>query len=178
MTNYRRPRLAGATVFFTVNLALRGSDQLVREIASLRAAFSQTQRNHRWSIDAIVILPDHLHAVVTLPDGDHDYSTRWRLIKSRFSRQVSKGRLRPSHIARSERGVWQRRFWEHHIRDETEYQAAIRYCWYNPVKHDLVEQPTDWPYSSIHRDTVGCVQSTRHRCVQSTHPTPVAPSLI
>jgi len=185
MTNYRRPRIAGATIFFTVNLARRGSDQLVREISSLRAAFAQTQRNFPWKLDAIMILPDHLHAVVTMPDGDYDYSTRWRLIKSRFSRQVLKGRLRASHIARSERGVWQRRFWEHHIRDMDEFNAAIRYCWYNPVKHGLVERPDDWPYSSIHRDIVGCVVPTHrdicdlpHRCVQSTHPTPVAPSSI
>jgi putative transposase len=97
-------------------------------------------------------MPDHLHAVWTLPEEDADYSLRWRLIKSRFSRGLPKGRLRPSQEARQERGIWQRRYWEHHIRDEADYTAHVRYCHMNPVKHGFVERPEDWTYSSVHRE--------------------------
>jgi len=152
MSNYIRPLFSGATIFFTVNLENRTSDLLVREVDGLRDAFVRTISNRRFYIDAAVILPDHLHMVMTLPDGDCDYATRWRVIKARFSRGVDTGNVRPSHIRRSERGIWQRRYWEHHIRDETDYRAHVEYCWKNPVKHGLVEKPTDWPYSSIHRD--------------------------
>jgi putative transposase len=97
-------------------------------------------------------MPDHLHAVWTLPEEDADYSLRWRLIKSRFSRGLPKGRLRPSQEARQERGIWQRRYWEHHIRDEADHTAHVRYCHMNPVKHGFVERPEYWPYASIHRE--------------------------
>lgn len=152
MSNYSRPRIPGATVFFTVALAERGSDLLLRELPSLRAAFHRTLAERHFVIDAVVILPDHLHAVLTLPPGDTDYSTRWRTIKTRFSRNLPKAPLRPSHQRRAERGIWQRRFWEHHIRDATDYAAHVRFCWTNPVRHGLVERPDDWPHSSIHRD--------------------------
>jgi len=152
MSDYIRPQTSGATIFFTVNLANRSSDLLVREVDGLRDAFMRTISGRRFYIDAVVILPDHLHMVMTLPDGDSDYATRWRVIKARFSRGVNKGRVRGSHVRRCERGVWQRRYWEHHIRDEADYHAHVEYCWKNPVKHGLVERPTDWPYSSIHRD--------------------------
>ncbi len=152
MSNYIRPRLSGATIFFTVNLVNRTSDLLVREVGGLRDAFMRTISDRRFYIDAVVILPDHLHMVMTLPDGDDDYATRWRVIKARFSRGVGQGHVRPSHIRRGERGIWQRRYWEHHIRDEGDYRAHVEYCWKNPVKHGLVEKPADWPYSSIHRD--------------------------
>jgi putative transposase len=100
-----------------------------------------------------VVLPDHLHAVWTLPEADSDFSTRWRLIKSRFSRALgATGHRSASMLAKNERGIWQRRFWEHHIRDEADFAAHVRYCWGNPVKHGLVERAVDWPYSSIHRD--------------------------
>ncbi len=103
-------------------------------------------------INAIVVLPDHLHTVLTLPSGDSDYATRWRIIKARFSRQVKVGNRRASHLRRGERGIWQRRYWEHHIRDDDDFRAHVEYCWKNPVKHGLVKHPNDWPYSSIHRD--------------------------
>jgi putative transposase len=152
MSDYRRPNVTGATVFFTVTLAHRGSDLLVREVAALREAVRATRAERPFVIDAWVILPDHLHVLWTLPAGDGDFSTRWRLIKSRFSRGLPRGPLRPSHEARRERGIWQRRFWEHHIRDEADYDAHVRYCWWNPVKHGLVKAPEEWPYSSVHRD--------------------------
>jgi putative transposase len=152
MSRYLRPRIPGATVFFTVALADRGSDLLVREINRLRWAVAVTLQQRPFVIEAWVVLPDHLHAVWTLPENDHDFSTQWRLIKSRFSRGLPMGRLRPSHVARQERGIWQRRFWEHHIRDETDFAAHVRYCWMNPVRHGLAERPADWPWSSVHRD--------------------------
>ena len=152
MSNYIRPRTGGATIFFTVNLANRTSDLLVREVDKLRDAFMRTLADREFNIDAIVVMPDHLHAVITLPENDHDYSTRWSVIKGRFSRQIGKGNLCDSNVRRRERGIWQRRYWEYHIRDEADYRAHVEYCWKNPVKHGYVERPVDWPYSSIHRD--------------------------
>ncbi|MAQ86572.1 MAG: transposase [Maritimibacter sp.] len=152
MPNYHRPRIPGATVFFTVNLADRCAPVLVREIEALRRAVRTTRSERPFTIDAWVVLPDHMHCVWTLPDGDADYATRWSVIKARFSRAVPPGHRRASHRTRRERGVWQRRFWEHHIRDDADFAAHVRYCWINPVKHGLVARPTDWPHSSIHRD--------------------------
>ena len=111
MPRYLRPRTPGAYIFFTVALAERGSDLLVREVGRLREAVAATRAERRFAIHAFMVVPDHLHAVWTLPKGDADFSRRWRLIKSRFSRGLPMGRLRPSHEARQERGVWQRRFW-------------------------------------------------------------------
>jgi len=139
-------------VFFTVALQDRGGQLLVDHIQRLREAVALTRAERPFHIDAWVVLPDHLHCVWTLPGGDGDFATRWRLIKSRFSRALPPGPLRPSHVARQERGVWQRRFWEHHIRDDADMAAHVGYCWHNPVKHGLVEKPEDWPYSSVHRD--------------------------
>ena len=152
MPNYRRPKVTGAVVFFTVTLAQRGAITLLDEINILRAAVRKTKRERPFVIDAWVVLPDHLHCVWTLPAGDRDFSTRWRLIKTRFSKELPKGPTRPSHTARHERGIWQRRFWEHHIRDEADYWAHVQYCWTNPVKHGFVARPEDWPYSSVHHD--------------------------
>lgn len=150
MSNYIRPKISNTPVFFTLNLATRGTRLLVDNLEALRHAFTATMAERPFTINAIVILPDHLHTVWTLPDTD--YATRWRIIKARFSRALPKGHLRPSHVARKERGVWQRRYWEHHIRGEADYRKHVEYCWLNPVKHGLVEKPTDWPHSSIHRD--------------------------
>ncbi|MEP4555026.1 MAG: transposase [Tateyamaria sp.] len=152
MPNYRRPQVTGACVFFTVALAQRGERTLVEHIDDLRDAVRITRTERPFEIDAFVVMPDHLHCVWTLPAGDRDFSTRWRLIKSRFSRCLPKGPIRKSHDSRNERGIWQRRFWEHHIRDEADYWAHIHYCWMNPVKHGFVERPEDWAYSSVHSD--------------------------
>lgn len=154
MSKYIRPRAPGSRIFFTVNLAHRGTDLLTREVACLREAVHRTLLERPFVIDAWVVLPDHMHAVWTLPEGDHDFSTRWSVIKARFSRQMPPMRRRRSHEARREHGIWQRRFWEHHIRDEADYTAHIRYCWNNPVKHGYVTAPHDWPFSSVHRDGV------------------------
>ena len=152
MSNYLRPKRLGATIFFTVNLAQRGSDLLTREVAVLRNAVRQTKAERPFTIDAWVVLPDHLHAVWTMPDGDQDFTTRWSIIKARFSRAMPQIDRRSSHIARREHGLWQRRFWEQHMRSDQDRAAAINYCWLNPVKHGFVADPADWPYSSYHRD--------------------------
>jgi putative transposase len=152
MSEYRRPHVNGACVFFTVALAQRGAWLLVDEVARLRAAVRVTMAERPFGIAAFVVLPDHLHAVWQMPEGDADFATRWGAIKARFSMGLPEGRVRASHIARREKAIWQRRYWEHHIRDEADYQAHVRYCWGNPVKHGFVERAVDWPYSSIHRD--------------------------
>jgi putative transposase len=101
----------------------------------------------------MVVLPDHIHAVWTLPEGDCDFPVRWRLIKMRFSKSIAPGEpLTASRRVRGERGIWQRRYWEHAIRDERDYKHHIDYCLFNPVKHRLVANVEDWPYSSFHRD--------------------------
>ena len=152
MPNYKRPKVPGATVFFTVTLAARGSSLLVDQVAALRQAVRATRQDHPLHIDAWVVLPDHLHAVWTLPEGDCDFATRWSVIKARFSRQLPEGHKRSSHVKRRERGIWQRRFWEHHIRGARDYAAAVSHCHMNPVKHGFVERPQDWLYSSVHRE--------------------------
>lgn len=149
MSNYRRPKLTNVPIFFTVTLADRNSDLLIREIDLLRQAVRVTRAERPFEIDAWVVLPDHMHCIWRLPGDDTDYPTRWRLIKSRFSRGVPTGALRTSHVKRQERGVWQRRYWEHHICDEADFAAHVRYCWLNPVKHGLVDRPEDWAFSSF-----------------------------
>jgi putative transposase len=104
-------------------------------------------------MDGFVVLPDHLHAVLTLPSGDSDFSSRWRLIKTRFAKALPKQEWRSAvRLARNERGIRQHRFWEHLIRDEADYARHIEYCWINPLKHGLVTRVRDWPHSSFHRD--------------------------
>lgn len=170
MPAYRRIRRPGATYFFTVALADRSSDLLIRRIADLRSAVALTMSERPFRCDAAVILPDHLHMVWTLPTGDADYSTRWGAIKARFSMslrragftppprfpQVRSGRYAGVNPGlrhdKGEVAIWQRRFWEHCIRDEADFGAHVAYCWGNPVKHGLVARATDWPHSSIHRD--------------------------
>jgi putative transposase len=152
MSQYQRPRVPGASVLFTVCLATRGSTLLVDEVVRLRGAVRATIAERPFAIAAWVVLPDHLHCVWRLPEGDCDYSTRWGAIKARFSQGLVCGNRRASHELRREKGLWQRRFWEHHLRSEADFAAAVRYCWNNPVKHGLVERPEEWSYSSIHRD--------------------------
>jgi putative transposase len=153
MPNYRRAFVPGGCWFFTVKLLERRRTLLVDHIATLREAVATTRHDHPFMVDAMVVLPDHLHAVWTLPPGDCDFSTRWRLIKTRFARALPRQeRLSAVRMARGERGIWQRRFWEHLIRDEADYARHIEYCYINPLKHQLVARVCDWPYSSFHRD--------------------------
>ncbi|WP_028241540.1 REP-associated tyrosine transposase [Stutzerimonas azotifigens] len=151
MSNYRRSRVAGATWFFTVTLANRRSSMLVEEIERLRAAYREAQRTRPFQTLAICVLPDHLHAVWALPEGDADYARRWSLIKSRFSRQLPAVPAGTSKQRKREKGVWQRRYWEHMIRDEADLQRHVDYIHYNPVRHGLVARVGDWPYSSFHQ---------------------------
>jgi putative transposase len=151
MTNYRRYRLEGGCYFFTVALAERRSRLLIENIQGLRIAFRAVKQAHLFTMEAVVILPDHLHCIWTLPLGDHDFSTRWRQIKAAFSRQLPKiERRSKSRMGKGERGIWQRRFWEHGIRDELDYQRHVDYIHYNPVKHGYVTRVEDWGYSSFH----------------------------
>ena len=149
---YRRLKVSGATYFFTVNLAERKSDLLVTHIDLLRASVRHVKTTHPFTIDAMVIMPNHLHALWTLPENDSDYSTRWGLIKINFSRHIKPTeRISTSRQTKGERGIWQRRFWEHLIRDDQDYEHHVDYIHYNPVKHGFVSHPADWEFSSIHR---------------------------
>jgi putative transposase len=153
MPNYRRAFVPGGCYFFTVTLLDRGSRLLVDRIDALNEAIRKTQRRFPFEIDAMVVLPDHLHAVWSLPDGDQDFSVRWRWIKSRFSRSMPDDvPLNPVQQARGERGIWQRRFWEHLIRDERDFRHHVQYCWFNPVKHGYVADAAQWPHSTFRRD--------------------------
>ncbi|RUS60767.1 transposase [Pseudorhodobacter sp. E13] len=153
MSCYRRRILPGATYFFTVNLAVRGQSLLTDQIDLLRQAYRDTIAENRVFCDAMVVLPDHLHAVWTLPPGDAGYSERWRRIKARFSHALGQEQGRSaSKAAKRERGIWQRRFWEHVIRDDADYARHVTYCWGDPVHHGLVSQAQDWPFSTFHRD--------------------------
>jgi REP-associated tyrosine transposase len=153
MPNYRRAFVPGGCWFFTANLLDRRRSLLTDRIGALREATRQTQARYPFRIDAVVVLPDHIHAVWTLPADDHDFSIRWRQIKVRFAKPVPKTETLSSvRQARGERGIWQRRFWEHLIRDEEDYQRHVEYCYINPMKHGLVSRVRDWPFSSFHRD--------------------------
>ncbi len=151
MVNYRRATVPGATYFFTVTLRDRRSRLLIDQIAALREALQTTKRSQPFRIDAMAVLPDHVHAIWTLPPDDHDYSGRWRAIKAGFTGAV---RARGVSVRRNRRGeydVWQRRFWEHLIRDGTDFTRHVDYIHFNPVKHGLAQRPVDWPWSSLHR---------------------------
>jgi putative transposase len=152
MTNYRRNIVSGDSFFFTVNLADRRLRLLTDNITLLRSAFRYARSRHPFTVDAIIVLPDHLHAIWTMPDGDADYALRWRLIKSSFSRALPQGELvSRSRVGKGERGTWQRRYWEHTLRDENDYARHVDYIHFNPVKHRHVRRVRDWPYSSFHR---------------------------
>ena len=149
---YRRADVAGGTYFFTVNLLDRDADLLLRRHDELLDTIRQGRRSRPFHIDAWVILPDHMHCIWTLPLGDDDYSSRWKAIKIRFAKQIPKAEIRsPLRLRKGERGIWQRRFWEHTIRDDRDYAAHMDYVHINPVKHGLVERVQDWPHSTFHR---------------------------
>ncbi len=149
MVRYRRNYVPGGTWFFTVTLADRGADLLVRHIDLLRDAFREQKRTRPFLVVAIVVLPEHLHAVLTLPAGDADYPARWRGIKTRFTRSLAGNRLPLERTDQGEYGLWQRRYWEHTIRNRADLRRHIDYIHFNPVKHGLVRRPVDWPYSSF-----------------------------
>lgn len=157
MSRYTRTCIPGGSYFFTV-VTYRRDPWLTTAIAriTLRRAITEVRAQRPFSIDAWVLLPDHMHCVWTLPAGDTEYGVRWRLIK----RAVSIG-LRaagvptlapgPARERRRERGFWQRRFWEHALRDEEDFRRHCDYVHYNPVRHGLCRAPSDWPFSSFAR---------------------------
>jgi putative transposase len=152
MPRYVRAHVEGGVFFFTVTLADRSSDALVRHVDRLRRIYSSVQRRYPFETVAICILPDHLHAIWSLPEGDTDFPLRWSLIKAGFSRGLAGNRPRSaSKISRRERGIWQRRYWEHAIRNDTDLERHVDYIHFNPVKHGHVSQVCDWPHSSFHR---------------------------
>ncbi|MEM6331539.1 MAG: transposase [Planctomycetota bacterium] len=157
VTNYRRAQIAGGTFFFTVVTHQRRAilvDELAR--VALRRAFCEVRVRRPFSVDAIVLLPDHLHTVWTLPPGDDDFSTRWRQIKTLFSKRwLAAGGVEAaqsvSRQIKGERGVWQRRAYEHACRGESDWKRCVDYLHANPLKHGLVDRVRDWPWSSFHR---------------------------
>ena len=153
MSDYRRAWHQGGTYFFTVNLLERhGNDLLTRHIDVLRDVVRTVRRRHPFAIHAWAVLPDHLHCVIELPPGDADFATRWRLIKMGFSKALPRTeRLSGVRAKRGERGIWQRRYWEHLIRDEADLRAHMDYVHFNRVKDGLVACVGDWPYSTFGR---------------------------
>ena len=152
MPRYQRAHVPGGTFFFTVAIADRADDLLVREIDRLRCAYRSVGERYPFETLAICILPDHLHAMWSLPEGDADFSSRWSLIKAGFSRGLTSPMARSARqLSKREKGLWQRRYWEHVIRDERDYERHLDYIHFNPVKHRLVSRVCDWPHSSFHQ---------------------------
>ena len=157
MPNYKRAH-ESTTYFFTVVTQERQPFLCAEQSRQfLREAINEVRASHPFKIDAWVLLPDHLHCIWTLPEGDTAYSVRWGMIKARFSGSQNNA-VREAHPAKSlsrasrrESTYWQRRFWEHAIRDQKDYNAHMDYIHFNPVKHGLVSAPKDWEYSSFHR---------------------------
>ncbi|MGQ3045830.1 MAG: REP-associated tyrosine transposase [Niveispirillum sp.] len=150
---YRRQFIPGHRYFFTVATAWRRpifSDPVM--VSLLRAIIVEERRDRPFEIGAAVILPDHLHMIWSLPEGDADYSRRWQRIKARFGRRCG---LPPLHASASQRergglGIWQNRFWEHRLRDDADWEHHVAYIHGNPVKQGPCKDAYDWPWSSIH----------------------------
>ena len=152
MSRYRRPRIEGGIFFFTVALADRSSELIVQHIDRLRQDYRAVASHLPFETNAICILPDHLHAIWTLPGGNADFASRWSQIKSGFSRGLGPAQLRSrSQVQRRKTGIWPRLFWEHLIRDDADFERHVDYIHFNPVKHRHVTRVCDWPYSSFHR---------------------------
>ena len=156
MSRMRRIHVPGGTVFFTVCLAQPGSWLLIEEIDSLRFAVGRTRAEHPFEVLAWTVLPDRMHAIWKLPEGDSAYAPRWGAIKARFSRAVSlAGRLpaeRPgARPARGELGLWRKRFWEHHLRGPRDLRDHLDLCRLAPVRAGLVAAPEDWPFGTFGR---------------------------
>jgi len=151
MVQFRRNYVPGGTYFFTVTLRDRRSSLLTGHVDLLRSAFREVHRERPFTIDAIAVLPEHLHAVITMPEGDADYSARWRAIKGSFSHSLARSGVALAKDSRGEYRLWRRRFWEHTIRDEDDLRVHVDYTHFNPVKHGWASRASDWPYSSFHR---------------------------
>jgi putative transposase len=151
MPDYRRVFVPGGEYFFTVNLEDRSSDLLVRHIGDLRAAWRRVETRFPFDTVAAVVLPDHLHCIWQLPAGDRDFPVRWRMLKGHFTRALARAGLAPEGRRAGERDVWQRRFWEHAIRDQEDRQRHVDYIHNNPVKHGYCSRVEEWAYSTWRR---------------------------
>ncbi len=151
MVRYRRHRLAGGSYFFTVNLKNRQLQWLTQQIDDLQSCFQSVQKKHPFTTDAIVILPDHIHCIWTLPPDDSNYPTRWRLIKTAFTRRLKQSGIHIRKNRHGEHNLWQRRYWEHTIKDQDDFNRHADYIHFNPVKHGHVDAVSKLPYSSFHR---------------------------
>ncbi len=154
---YRRIWLLGGCYAFTV-VTFRRSPWLCQDVAraALREAIVHVRKRYPFTIEAMVLLPDHLHCVWTMPEGDSDYATRWRLIKTYVTRKCVDRlelpvKISKSRYKRGERNLWHRRYWEHCIRDDRDFTNQCNYIHNNPVKHGYCAMPKDWEYSSFHR---------------------------
>lgn len=174
MATFRRSVVPGATYFFTINTYRR-----IKVLTdppfylALKEALRRVMAKHPFEIDAFVLLPDHIHCIWTLPPDDGDYAMRWNIIKrlvSQTTRNEITSLLSASRSGRKELGLWQRRFWEHQIRDEEDFAKHVDYIHWNPMKHGYVSHIVDWPYSSFHRylrdgvypeDWAGAVEGVR-----------------
>lgn len=143
--------VAGATYFFTVTLRDRRAGWLVHAITDLRAAFREAKQQQSFEIIAIAVMPEHLHAVIRMAGDDADYAKLWRTVKGNFTQRLLRQGIPLQRNARGEYDLWQRRFWEHTIRDDRDLQTHVDYIHFNPVKHGLVKCVSEWPYSSFHR---------------------------
>ena len=141
MVLYRREKIPGGTWFFTVTLNDRRSKALLDHVVCLLRAYREVAHRRRHHTHALVIMPDHLHAIWTLPEGDSDFSSRWAVVKRKFVAQLPNVSASP----------WQSRFWEHRIRNDVDFARHVDYIHYNPVKHGYVVNPTDWRWSTVHR---------------------------
>jgi len=150
MVRYRRNFVPGGTYFFTVTLADRTSSAMVHHVGALRVAFRVARHESPFTVEAIVILPEHLHAIWTLPPGDSDFPGRWRRIKAHFTHQLVAAGVSVTRHRNGEYALWQRRFWEHTIRSEIDFERHVDYVHFNPVKHKLASRTLEWPYSSFH----------------------------
>lgn len=156
MSQYRRLRLEGGQFFFTVVTHDRCPILTTKlGVACLRNAWRETCDTMPFTTEAVCVLPDHIHTIWSLPEHDDDYSARWRKIKGVFSRSYrasggSEGERNPSRERTGEAAIWQRRFWEHRIRDVDDFNHHVAYIHFNPVKHGHVTSPSDWEWSSFH----------------------------
>jgi len=157
MTHYRRARARGATYFFTV-VAYDRRHIMTRTVFRrvLREAFLLTRSERPFETVGLVLLPDHLHCLWQLPEGDADFGTRWRLAKTRVTQALRTAGwqvVSPTASRRrsNEQNVWHRRFWEHLVRDDRDFARHLDYIHYNPVKHGYVKRPIEWPFSTFHR---------------------------
>lgn len=157
MPNYRRIRIPGISYFFTVVTYKRRKILVIPQSRQiLRAVINEVRQLQPFTICGWVLLPDHIHCIWTLPENDCNYSKRWGMIKAGFSKRAKNLFHRNEWMTDSKRKyreatTWQRRFWEHMIRDEDDFRKHMDYLHFNPVKHGLVKRVKDWPYSTFHR---------------------------